>query len=450
MKLILPTPFKASFLFILLALTPTFAQELETVYSIPRVEEAHVGEGPFREGDWFERLWQSKHAAWAKTVEQDQGAVVFFGDSITQGWGGGLGSSFPGMKVANRGISGDVSRGLLVRIENDVLALNPAAVVILIGTNDISVGATNAQIVGNMKLILAKLQEHNPELPIIFCEVFPSSESKERPSERIRELNDLYLNLVKGDSRVIYLDTFDLFDDGNGDAIPAEFPDLLHLNELGYAKWAAALRPVLETLELLPVDDVFVLEEGYESLFNGRDLTGWGYRPSSEQDRIDAAGWRKSDPIGAAAWPFVTEAEHFNGLEMSPDGRFAAINGRLVVTTPPERRKIQKLWTTREFSEDFILKMEFRATPDTDSGIYIRGPQLQCRDYSLAGPWKDLKNYKPQGWNSIVIEVRGNEAHCTCNGEVLETGFPLPGTGPIGVEGDKGQMEYRRIRIKKL
>ena len=61
------------------------------------------------------------------------------------------------------------------------------------------------------------------------------------------------------------------------------------------------------------------------------------------------------------------------------------INGRLVVTTPPEGRKIQQLWTTREFPEDFMLKLEFRATPNADSGVYVRGPQLQCRDYASPG-----------------------------------------------------------------
>ena len=41
-------------------------------------------------------------------------------------------------------------------------------------------------------------------------------------------------------------------------------------------------------------------------------------------------------------------------------------------------------------------------------------------------------------------------AVCTCNGELLEGDFQLPETGPIGLEGDRGQMEYRRIRIKEI
>jgi len=119
-----------------------------------------------------------------------------------------------------------------------------------------------------------------------------------------------------------------------------------------------------------------------------------------------------------------------------------------VVTTPPEGRRIQQLWTTGEFPKDFILKLEFRATPNADSGVFIRKPQLQCRDYVLAGPWKTLKKYKPQEWNEIIAVVKGGVAHCTCNGEVLNAEFKVPANGPIGLEGDRGQMEYRRIRIK--
>ena len=119
------------------------------------------------------------------------------------------------------------------------------------------------------------------------------------------------------------------------------------------------------------------------------------------------------------------------------------------MTTPPEGRKIQHFWTQREFPNDFVLKLEFRTTPDADSGIFLRGKQLQCRDYLLAGPYKQLKQYKAGDWNEVVVTVKGTSAHCTCNGEVLEADLQIPETGPIGLEGDRGQLEYRRIRIKE-
>ena len=89
----------------------------------------------------------------------------------------------------------------------------------------------------------------------------------------------------------------------------------------------------------------------------------------------------------------------------------------------------------------------YRAAVNADSGVFIRKPQLQCRDYLVAGPYKQLKKYKPQDWNEFVVVVKGNVAHCTCNGEVLEAALKLPDPGGIGLEADRGTMEYRNIRV---
>jgi hypothetical protein len=123
-----------------------------------------------------------------------------------------------------------------------------------------------------------------------------------------------------------------------------------------------------------------------------------------------------NDP--GVSWPFVDEPVSFEGKAVTPERRYLAKNGRLVVTTPPEGRKIQQLYTTREFSGDFTLKLEFRATPNADSGVFIREPQLQCRDFPLAGPYKELKNFKSGDWNELVVVVKDGVAHCTCNEEV--------------------------------
>ena len=397
--------------------------------SIPATDEGLPGEGPIRRYQWFQNLWEKKRNGWAKQVQQDQGALVFLGDSITQGWGDNFRGHFKGIKVANRGISGDTTRGVLIRLKEDVLSLNPKGVVILIGTNDLEENASPEVIAGNLQLIIGALKKHNSKMPIILCSTFPSSATKKRPADQIKKVNQLYFTAVKGDPQVTVLDTWLLFADAKGDAKKAEFPDLLHPNQIGYDKWAAALQPLLATHGFTETEaDKFEMEPGFVSLFNGKDLTGWGFRNQRSQEKIAS----------------------FDGKKASNDGRYVAINDRLVVTTPPEGRRIQQLWTTREFPKNFILKLEFRATPNADSGVFIRRPQLQCRDYVLAGPWKDLKKYKPQEWNEIVAIVKDGVAHCTCNGEVLNAEFKVPASGPIGLEGDRGQMEYRRIRVKEL
>jgi lysophospholipase L1-like esterase len=417
---------------------------------IPATDESLPGAGPIRRYDWFQRLWVERRTRWAARVEQDRQAVVLLGDSITQGWGEDFTAWFPGMKIANRGISGDTTRGVLIRLKEDVLALNPAAVVLLIGTNDLEEKATPEMAAENLKLTLSALAHHNPKMPIVLCEVFPSAASKKRPRDQIQMMNRLYAQMVKGQSQVTLLETWTLFADPQGDAIPGEFPDLLHPNMAGYAKWAAALRPVFATLGFLETQPYqFTPEPGFVSLFNGADLTGWGFRITSEADKESARKWQAGDP-NAPPWPFVTTPVSFDGQSSSPDGRFMASNGRLIVTTPPEGRRIQQISTTKDFPRNFVLRLEFRATPNADSGIFIRGRQLQCRDYPLAGPYKNLKNYRPADWNEIEVTVSGGVAHCLCNGEVLEAAMKVPETGPIGFEGDRGQIEYRRIRIKEL
>jgi lysophospholipase L1-like esterase len=428
----------------------TVAETEDSRLAIPATDEGLPGAGPIRRADWFQGIWNQRRRAWAQRMDEDQHALVFLGDSITQGWADDLGGAFGSLKVANRGISGDTTRGMLIRLQEDVLALNPSGVVMLMGTNDLEERASPETIAGNVKLILAELKLHNPQMPIVLCQVFPSSNKKNRPADRIRALNQSYGELVNENPQVTLLDTWSLFADGDGNAKVEEFPDLLHPNAAGYSKWAAALRPVLATLGFVENEpDKFVLEPEFESLFNGQDLTGWGLRPTRAEDLRARDGWQKSDP-NAAEWPIVTETVSFDGQAISPDGRFVAKNGRLIVTTPTEGRRIQQIWTTREFPHDFVLRLEFRATPNADSGIYIRGPQLQCRDYLLAGPYHELEGYRPQDWNEIEVTVQDGVARATCNGEMLENAMAVPTVGPIGLEGDRGQMEFRRIRVRNL
>lgn len=419
------------------------------VFTIPD-DDALPGVGPMRRYDWFKGVWQNRRLTFESNRKASEGAVVFLGDSITQGWGDDFSGALDGMPKANRGISGDTTRGMLYRLSEDVTSLNPAAVVMLMGTNDLEEKASPATIADNVKLILAELKKHNSRMPIILCEVFPSSESKARSAESIKEINRLYRNLARGDQHVTVVDTWTLFADQNGDAKKAEFPDLLHPNRIGYAKWEAAIRPIFATLGLIETEpDTFNIEQDATSLFNGKDLTGWGYRPTTEKMRASRERWIPKTN-GEVVWPLVETAVSFDGESSTPDGRYRAMAGRLVVTTPPERRKIQQLWTTQNFDDDFQLILEFRATPAADSGVFLRGKQLQCRDYLLAGPYKNLEKYRAGQWNELIVTVRGTAAHCTCNGEVIEEAFLVPQSGPIGLEGDKGQVEYRRIRIRKL
>jgi hypothetical protein len=162
-------------------------------------------------------------------------------------------------------------------------------------------------------------------------------------------------------------------------------------------------------------------DAGFVSLYNGKDLTGWRY----------------------------DDKDTFDGKTDASDGRYSAKGDSIVVNgfDPDKGPHLRQMWTEKTFPKDFVLKIEFRAAVNADSGIFLRKPQLQCRDYLVAGPYKDLKKYKPQDWNTIVVTVKDNVAHCECNGEVLADALKLPETGPIGLEADRGQMEYRHIQV---
>jgi hypothetical protein len=178
-------------------------------------------------------------------------------------------------------------------------------------------------------------------------------------------------------------------------------------------------------------ENSFVQQTDFINLFNGKDLTGWGSRIKTQEGDI---------------------FESLDGKTESKDKRFSGKGGIITVNPFIEENgeRWVDLWTAKEFPKDFTLRLEFRASKGADSGIYLRGKQLQCRDYLLVGPYKNLKNYKAQDWNKIEVVVKNNVAHCTCNGEILEEALMIPPTGPIGFEADHGQMEYRNIQLKEL
>jgi hypothetical protein len=209
-------------------------------------------------------------------------------------------------------------------------------------------------------------------------------------------------------------------------------------------------------------------DAGFVPLFNGKDLTGWRYGKQA-----------------------------LAGLTRTPDGRFEVQNGILIVHEKDAQGRggIRDLYTVQNFPEEFHLKLQFRAAPRADSGVYIRGLQLQVRDYPTVGPYPKVK-FHPGDWNDLDILVRngvvrttvngkvlgpkdhlelivrqgqpqarlngqelpvhdirctrGAYARCLCNGEVIEPALAVPANGGIGLQAETGKFEYRNIRIKIL
>jgi lysophospholipase L1-like esterase len=197
------------------------------------------------------RAWSSSHARWAATASNEVGAVVFLGDSITAGWNS-LARDFPNFKVANRGIGGDLTCGVLYRLRADVLSLKPAAIILLIGTNDIGNNMDPNDVADNIRLILKAIKETDPRLKVIVCKVMPRADGG-RPTfaEKIQKTNSLVEEFVKGEPNFAICDTWSIYADETGAPNTADFNgDRLHLNAAGYKVWKAALDPVIAKLQI--------------------------------------------------------------------------------------------------------------------------------------------------------------------------------------------------------
>jgi len=101
--------------------------------------------------------------------------VVFMGDSITDGWK--LDEQFPGQPYVNRGIGGQTTPQMLVRMYPDVINLQPAAMVVLAGTNDIArnTGPATAEIVEQNIMAMTELAQHHG-IKVILCSILPVSD----------------------------------------------------------------------------------------------------------------------------------------------------------------------------------------------------------------------------------------------------------------------------------
>src|SRR5215471_11725981 len=110
-----------------------------------------------------------------KNEQPVSGRVVFMGDSITDLWQ--LGQYFPGQPYVNRGISGQTTAQMLVRMYPDVIDLKPAAIVLLAGTNDIAqnTGPATAEMIEENIMAMTELaQQHG--IKVLLCSITPVSD----------------------------------------------------------------------------------------------------------------------------------------------------------------------------------------------------------------------------------------------------------------------------------
>ncbi len=205
------------------------------------------GVGPFNTTGlpWFIDGRDHRLAQFETDQAKDQGAVVFFGDSITEHWD--VAKYFPDLKTANRGISGDTTRGMLCRLQDNILNLHPRAVVFLGGINDTwqqPVG-TPQTVATNVRSILEGIRQATPRTPVFVCEILPTSG---KPDELIRAINRTVDGVVKEFPNAHRVRTHDRFLNADGKLNASLFNDGTHPSPAGYAVWQAAVAPELEKI----------------------------------------------------------------------------------------------------------------------------------------------------------------------------------------------------------
>lgn len=194
--------------------------------------------------DW----WKARHEQCVQLTKAGGIDVVFLGDSITQGWEGGgkahWDAEFAPLKAANFGFSGDRTEHVLWRLDNDeIVGLRPKLVVMMIGTNNIGHGSSNAeQTATGVKAIVDKLLAKLPQAKILLLGIFPRGEA---PNDSMRvavaDATKRFSSLNDG-KRVFFSDIGYAFLRSDGTLRTTLMPDRLHLDPDGYGIWAQAIR----------------------------------------------------------------------------------------------------------------------------------------------------------------------------------------------------------------
>lgn len=172
------------------------------------------------------------------------GKIVFLGNSITEG--GNWKRLLKDSTIINRGIAGDNTFGMLARLD-EVVALKPSSLFILIGTNDLSKKIPVEAIIENIFAIVSQVKAGSPKTKILVQSIFPVNETVEKfPTQFNNGSNILIINdqLSRYGERLryTYVDVYSKLLDDQGRLHKNYTWDGLHLTAAGYQRWVEVLK----------------------------------------------------------------------------------------------------------------------------------------------------------------------------------------------------------------
>ncbi|HVF28433.1 MAG TPA: SGNH/GDSL hydrolase family protein [Pyrinomonadaceae bacterium] len=229
------------------AQTPTDPSSTSDCAQMPALKQ-QLERAENRLKDWPQTARYRDANAGVTAPAKNETRVVFMGDSITDLWDDkGYGGFFPGKPYVNRGIGGQTTPQMLIRFRRDVLALQPKAVVILAGTNDIAgnTGTVTPEFIQDNIATMAELARLHG-IRVVLASLLPVSDyerNKEgkpitqttrRPPAQIKALNEWIKNYAAQNNHT-YLDYYSAMKDDKEMLKDDLSDDGLHANAAGYA-----------------------------------------------------------------------------------------------------------------------------------------------------------------------------------------------------------------------
>ena len=201
-------------------------------------------------------FFRQKHEANVAVAKGGKAELLLMGDSITDFWRNENGpfagkqvldKHFGHWNIANFGIAGDTTQGVLYRLQNgEGEGFSPRAVMLMIGTNNTGRN-TAEEIAEGIGAVVLQLRKSFPEARILLLGVFPRGTANDPVRQTIREINNTISRLDDG-KQVHYLDIGAKFLNEEGN-IPADvMSDALHPSSKGYEIWADAVATALGKL----------------------------------------------------------------------------------------------------------------------------------------------------------------------------------------------------------
>ena len=182
--------------------------------------------------------------------------LLLMGDSITDWWRNEEGrfagkpvldEYFGHWNIANFGIAGDTTQGVLYRLQNgEGEGFSPRAIMLMIGTNNTGRN-TAAEIAEGVGAVVLELQTRFPDARILLLGIFPRGAADDPVRETLADINNTISRLHDGES-VHYLDIGNVFLDADGNIPTSIMSDALHPSAEGYRLWAEAVQQPLTEL----------------------------------------------------------------------------------------------------------------------------------------------------------------------------------------------------------